>query len=135
MRTPDPKTARSNRGAEVVVTCWADGEVARFDDQLPRVLVSDRPESRHITTTLLSLTRESTHGGGVCELSAECPRCNQIVTSRQRRVVDVVEGTCMYHLACYEAWYFGRFVKPPRLRLRLAGDRKEYEVVRPRTTP
>jgi hypothetical protein len=35
----------------------------------------------------------------------------------------------MYHLACYEAWYFGRFGKLPRLRLRLAGDRKHFEPV------
>ena len=57
-------------------------------------------------------------------VSTECSRCHEAVTPKHRRVVG---DDGVYHLTCYEAWYFGRFGKLPRLRLRLAGDRKNFE--------
>jgi hypothetical protein len=60
----------------------------------------------------------STRGG------AACPRCFMQVARFAPQVV-VSSGT--YHRECYEAWYFGRFGKRPRLLAGPNGDRHRYE--------
>jgi hypothetical protein len=47
------------------------------------------------------------------------------VTARDRRVTDI---TALYHFECYNAWHFAAHGRYPRLRVRLDGDRKQYEV-------
>jgi hypothetical protein len=47
------------------------------------------------------------------------------VTARDRRVTDLA---ALYHLECYNAWHFAAYGRYPRLRVRLNGDRKQYEV-------
>jgi hypothetical protein len=61
----------------------------------------------------------------VSELTTECPRCHMRVTARDRRVADIA---ALYHFECYNAWHFAAYGRYPRLRVRLRGDRKQYEV-------
>ena len=53
-----------------------------------------------------------------------CRRCFMLVARYAPQVVDRA-GT--YHRECYEAWYFGRFGKRPRLVQGTNGDRHRYE--------
>ena len=75
----------------------------------------------------MALLSEGHYGGAMCELSIECPHCHMTVTAKQRRVVD---DSSLYHFACYEAWYFAKFGKLPRLRRASVRDRNHYQVVR-----
>jgi hypothetical protein len=47
------------------------------------------------------------------------------VTARDRRVTDIA---ALYHFECYNAWHFAAHGRYPRLRIRLGGDRRQYEV-------
>jgi len=53
-----------------------------------------------------------------------CRRCFMLVA---RFAPQVVAPTGTYHRECYEAWYFGRFGKRPRLVAGTNGDRHRYE--------
>jgi len=53
-----------------------------------------------------------------------CGRCFMLVARFAPQVI-VPSGT--YHRECYEAWYFGRFGKRPRLVTRPNSDRHHYE--------
>jgi hypothetical protein len=61
------------------------------------------------------------------ELTTECPRCHMGVTMKDRRVAALA---ALYHLECYNAWHFAAFGRYPRLRARLTGDRRQYELRR-----
>lgn len=52
-----------------------------------------------------------------------CGRCFMLVA---RYAPQVVAPTGTYHRECYEAWYFGRYGKRPRLR-GMNGDRHRFE--------
>lgn len=51
-----------------------------------------------------------------------CGRCHMLVA---RYAPQVVASTGTYHRECFEAWYFGRFGKRPRLVQN--GDRHRYQ--------
>ena len=53
-----------------------------------------------------------------------CGRCFMLVARYAPQVVGP-QGT--YHRECYEAWYFGRFGKRPRLVQSAPGDRHRWE--------
>ncbi len=53
-----------------------------------------------------------------------CGRCFMLVA---RFAPQVVAPTGTYHRECYEAWYFGRHGKRPRLK-GVNGDRHRFEV-------
>lgn len=53
-----------------------------------------------------------------------CPRCFMMVARFAPQVV-LPSGT--HHRECYEAWYFGRFGKRPRLTAGTNGARHRYE--------
>lgn len=53
-----------------------------------------------------------------------CGRCYMLVA---RYAPQVIAPTGTYHRECYEAWYFGRYGKRPRLTA-LNGDRHRYQV-------
>jgi hypothetical protein len=52
-----------------------------------------------------------------------CRRCFMLVA---RYAPQVVAAGGTYHRECYEAWYFGRFGKRPRLAM-AAGERHRYQ--------
>jgi hypothetical protein len=56
---------------------------------------------------------------------AACPRCQMLVTARTPRVVTSEET---FHRECYEAWYFARTGRYPRLQCGFGGDRDRYEL-------
>jgi hypothetical protein len=53
-----------------------------------------------------------------------CGRCFMLVA---RYAPQVVAPTGTYHRECYEAWYFGRFGKRPRLVPGANCDRHRYQ--------
>jgi hypothetical protein len=53
-----------------------------------------------------------------------CGRCFMLVA---RYAPQVMAPTGTYHRECYEAWYFGRFGKRPRLVAGTNGDRHRYQ--------
>jgi hypothetical protein len=53
-----------------------------------------------------------------------CGRCFMLVARYAPQVVSP-KGT--YHRECYEAWYFGRFGRRPRLVPSGPGDRHRWE--------
>jgi hypothetical protein len=54
-----------------------------------------------------------------------CGRCFMLVA---RYAPQVVTPAATYHRECYEAWYFGRYGKRPRLvQSAAAGDRHRYQ--------
>jgi hypothetical protein len=57
-----------------------------------------------------------------------CARCHMLVA---RYAPQVVASTGMYHLECYEAWYFGRHGRRPSLLAGSNGDRHRYRVRAP----
>ncbi|HEV8643509.1 MAG TPA: hypothetical protein VGV13_20720 [Methylomirabilota bacterium] len=54
-----------------------------------------------------------------------CGRCFMLVA---RYAPQVVATTGTYHRECYEAWYFGRYGKRPRLLQGTNGDRHRYQI-------
>lgn len=54
-----------------------------------------------------------------------CGRCFMLVA---RYAPQVVAPSGTYHRECYEAWYFGRFGKRPRLLPAAGGTRHRFEV-------
>jgi hypothetical protein len=54
-----------------------------------------------------------------------CGRCYMLVA---RYAPQVLSSTATYHRECYEAWYFGRHGKRPRLQAGQNGDRHRYHV-------
>ena len=57
-----------------------------------------------------------------------CGRCFMLV-ARYAPQVAAPMGT--YHRECYEAWYFGRFGRRPRLHAGSNGSRHLYQVQEP----
>jgi hypothetical protein len=53
-----------------------------------------------------------------------CSRCFMLVA---RYAPQVATPGATYHRECYEAWYFGRYGKRPRLVPSAAGDRHRYQ--------
>jgi hypothetical protein len=53
-----------------------------------------------------------------------CGRCFMLVA---RYAPQVVAAANTYHRECYEAWYFGRHGKRPRLVQSAPGDRHRYQ--------
>ncbi len=53
-----------------------------------------------------------------------CGRCFMLVA---RYAPQVVASAATYHRECYEAWYFGRYGKRPRLVPSAPGDRHRYQ--------
>jgi hypothetical protein len=54
-----------------------------------------------------------------------CSRCFMLVA---RYAPQVVSSAGTYHRECYEAWYFGRHGKRPRLVQGSNGNRHRFEV-------
>jgi len=54
-----------------------------------------------------------------------CRRCFMLVA---RYAPQVVATTGTYHRECFEAWYFGRYGKRPRLLAGNNGDRHRFHV-------
>lgn len=67
---------------------------------------------------------DETSNDVVMKGAAACGRCFMLVARFAPQVV-VPSGT--YHRECYEAWYFGRFGKRPRLVAGTNSDRHRYE--------
>jgi hypothetical protein len=62
--------------------------------------------------------------GNLGEVEPACGHCFMLVARYAPQVVSP-EGT--YHRECYEAWYFGRFGKRPRLVPSAPGDRCRWQ--------
>ncbi len=54
-----------------------------------------------------------------------CGRCFMLVA---RYAQQAVASTGTYHRECFEAWYFGRYGKRPRLVAGHNGDRHRFQV-------
>jgi hypothetical protein len=54
-----------------------------------------------------------------------CGRCFMLVA---RYAPQVVASTGTYHRECFEAWYFGRYGKRPRLVAGHNGDRHRFQL-------
>ena len=54
-----------------------------------------------------------------------CGRCFMLVA---RYAPQVVASSGTYHRECFEAWYFGRYRKRPRLIAGAQGDRHRFQV-------
>jgi hypothetical protein len=52
-----------------------------------------------------------------------CGRCHMLVA---RYAPQVLASAGTYHRECFEAWYFGRYGKRPRLLARAGGDRHRF---------
>jgi len=57
------------------------------------------------------------------ESTTHCPSCRMVVAPR---APQVVAGAALYHRECFEAWYFGRHGRRPRLRPGTNGDAYRY---------
>ena len=53
-----------------------------------------------------------------------CGRCYMLVA---RYAPQVVASTGTYHRECFEAWYFGRYGKRPKLRAGTSGNRHRFQ--------
>jgi hypothetical protein len=116
-----------------LLVCWflEDRDGRPFRAEKRSVAGHARPfkKRRHtLTIDPVSSWPDSTHtiSPDAAKRSTECPHCHEPVTLKQRRVFDAAS---LYHLSCFEVWYFGQFARLPRLRLRVPGDPKQYETV------
>jgi hypothetical protein len=118
--------SRSCGGARILPSRSAV-ELYSWSGKRPRTSMLDRTVGTVLIRRCMFLTDGGLYGGAMCERSVECPHCHMTVTAMQRRIVD---DPCVYHCACYEAWYFGKFGKLPRLRRASTKDRNDSHVVR-----
>ena len=57
-----------------------------------------------------------------------CGRCHLLVA---RYAPQVIASSGVYHKECFEAWYFSRYGKRPKLRQGNGSDRHRFQVVEP----